>query len=70
MEKIGNFHPEDSLERSENELNTVWSFTYHNYENAIKKCKLSAWHAGNLIKEIAVLKQEVFVYDNITSHSS
>ena len=40
MAKIGNFHPEDSLERSENELNTVWSFTYHNYENDIKNASL------------------------------
>ena len=42
MAKIKNFRPEDSMEKSENELNTIRSFIDHNYENAIKKCKLSA----------------------------
>ena len=30
MAETGNFHPKDSMEKSENELNTVRSFTYHN----------------------------------------
>ena len=70
MAQIRNFRPEDSMEKSENELNTISSFIDHNYENVIKKCKLCAWPSKNLTKEIAVLKLEAFVQDNISSHSS
>ena len=70
MAETGNFHPKDSMEKSENELNTVRSFTYHNIWKCYKKCKLSAWPSENLIKEIAALKLEVFVQYDISSHSS
>ena len=40
MAEIMNFYPGNSLEKSENESNTIRSFTNHNYENDIKNASL------------------------------
>ena len=49
MTEMGNFHPKDSLEKSENELNTVRSFMNHNYEHDTKNARLVPEPAEKLI---------------------